>query len=299
METLLDLRHYEAIVAIVDAGSVTAAARQLTVSQSAVSHRLADAERRIGVALFDRRPARALQPTPAGLALYQAAARALPELQRAETDVLRSAGQAAEVVRLGVGSYDCYHWLPDFHRLISDELPNILIELVIVGASPAARLADRSVDVVLAPGQPEGIFDSTPLFTDELVLLCHPEHALADLEWVDPHALEGEVFLTYSHKPWPGFEYERFVRPAGVAPRTVMVIEQTGAIASMVASGLGVAILSRWASAPWIDTGQLIAVPCGRDGLSLQWCSLMRAGTPQTSPEHQVAQLLASWLRGR
>jgi DNA-binding transcriptional LysR family regulator len=78
-----------------------------------------------------------------------------------------------------------------------------------------------------------------------------------------------------------------------------MVIEQTGAIASMVASGLGVAILSRWASSPWIENRQLVAVRCGRNGLGLRWRSLMRAGTPTSSPEHQVAALLATWLDER
>ena len=88
----LDLHHYATVLAIVETGSMTAAADQLAVSQSAVSHRLAEAERRLGQPLFDRRPARALQPTPAGLILAQAAQRALPDLIRAESDVARGRG---------------------------------------------------------------------------------------------------------------------------------------------------------------------------------------------------------------
>ena len=102
----LDIHHYETIVSVIDTGSVGAAASQLMISQSAVSHRLAEAERRVGSELFARRPARTLLPTPAGLTLYQAALRALPELRRAEHDVLRSEGDAIDVVRIGVGSYD-------------------------------------------------------------------------------------------------------------------------------------------------------------------------------------------------
>ena len=292
----LELHHFATVMAIVDAGSLTVAADRLAVSQSAVSHRLAEAERRIGQPLFERRPARGLQPTPAGLRLYHSAARALPELLRAERDVIRAAGSAADVVRLGVGSYDCYHWLPEYHRRLVETLPDVLLELVVVGDEPGARLLDGDVDVVLAPGRPSGAIVSRPLFTDELVLLTHPDHELVDRGWIEPEALAEQTYLTYSRTPSPGFEYDRFVRPSGVVPSTVLVIEDTGAIVEMVAAGLGVTILSRWASGPAIDDGKVAAVPCGRRGLDLAWSALLREATPDEAPEARVATDLATWL---
>ena len=205
MVTRLELHHYETILEVVDAGSVGAAARRLSVSQSAISHRVAEAERRLGVELFARRPGRAMLPTPAGLALYQAAQRALPELLRAEQDVLRSDGDPSDVVRIGVGSYDCYHWFPGFHRVARERLPSVLLELVVVGDSPADRLNESSVDLVLAPGQTKGAFESRPLFTDELVLLVAPDHPAAGQAWVEPQIVEGEALLTYDNEPSPGF----------------------------------------------------------------------------------------------
>lgn len=293
----LDLSHYATVLAIVETGSMTAAADQLAVSQSAVSHRLAEAERRLGQPLFDRRPARALQPTPAGLVLAQAAQRALPELQRAETDIARTAGEAHEVVRLGVGSYDCYHWLPEYHRHATDALPDVLLELAVVGNAPGTRLRDGAVDVVLAPGTPEGQFTTRPLFTDELVLIVHPEHELSTRDWIEPTSLASETFLTYSRTPSPGFEYDRFVRASGVVPRVVLVIEDTGAITEMVASGIGVAILSRWVLAPEIEGGKVVAIRCGRNGLDLAWSALVRDRATPDAPESRVANDLAAWLR--
>ncbi len=292
----LDLHHYATVLAIVETGSMTAAADQLAISQSAVSHRLAEAERRLGQPLFDRRPARPLQPTPAGVVLAQAAQRALPDLLRAEHDIARAAGEAVDVVRLGVGSYDCYHWLPDYHRHASSTLGDVLLELAVVGDAPGARLRDGAVDVVLAPGWPEGQFSTRYLFTDELVLVTHPDHPLAGGAFVEPGALAEETFLTYSRTPSPGFEFDRFVRPSGVVPRTVLVIEDTGAITEMVASGIGVAILSRWALTPAIEADKVVATRCGRPGLDLTWSALIRERAAADAPESRVADDLAGWL---
>lgn len=293
---LLELRHYETLVAVIDAGSVGAAATQLSVTQSAVSHRIAEAERRLGVDLFERRPARTMLPTPAGLALYQAAQRGLPELLRGEQDVVRVGGDAQDVVRIGVASYDCYHWFPSFHEVTLVQLPHVLLELVVVGNEPFERLQESVVDVVLAPMARGVNVRAQELFVDELVLLVHPDHPVASMRWAPPEVAEGEVFLTYNSEPVPGFEYERFLRPAGVAPRAATVIQQTGAIAEMVASGLGMAILSRWAVTPWLDSGTIAAVRCGEDGLSLDWSALTRLGTPETSVEQATVDLLATHL---
>lgn len=296
MTSVLDLHHFETLVAVVETRSVTAAAKRLGVTQSAASHRLAEAQRRLGGQLFQPHVGRTVRPTPAAVALCQAAQRILPEIARAETDFMRAAGTNREIVRLGVESYDCYHWLPGFHTHTKDAIPDVVLELVVVGDSPVSKLSSGSVDVVLAPGSAVHTAESLRLFTDELVLVTHPDHPLAGREWIAPSALRDEVYLTYSDATVPGFEVDRFLRPAGIAPKTLLIIEQPGAIAEMVASGLGVSILSRWAMTPWIDAGKVAAVRCGERGLDLEWRSLLRPGTDGASAELRVARELARWL---
>ncbi len=296
MTSRLEMHHYETIVAVSDTGSVTAAAGRLHVSQSAVSHRLAEAERRLGGRLFERRPSRGMQPTPAALALCQAAHRAMPDLARAENDFMRSVGGTTATVRIGVGSYDCYHWLAPFAAASVDRLEGLLLELVVVGDAPVQRLADGTADLVLAPGPAQGTCDAQHLFTDELVLITHPEHQLAGRTWIGPESMTDENYFTYSRQPTPGFEYERFLRPAGVSPRTITVLEQTGAIAEMVAADFGVSILSKWAMSPWLDSGRLSSVRCGRSGLDLEWAALTRAESNGDAPERRVAEAIVDWL---
>lgn len=292
----VDRHLYETLVAIVETGSLTSAATRLNVTQSAVSHRLAEAERRVGQPLIERRTLRGLQPTPAGLVLVQAAQRALPEFERAEADIGRSVDTPNRVVRIGVGSYDCYHWLADFNARLRDVADDVLLELVAVGDAPSSRLNDGSADIVIAPATPTGTYDHRPLFTDELILLSAPGHIDTGREWVPPTVVEGEVFFTYDRVPTPGFEAERFLTTPKVSPRTVVVVKHTAAIAEMVAADLGIAILSRWAMKPWIDSSRLDAHRCGPDGLELEWSALTRVGTPDDSIEAMIITELADFL---
>jgi LysR family transcriptional regulator for metE and metH len=99
----------------------------LSISQSALSHRLADAEQRMGVKLFDSGPGRRLQPTEAGTVVQQAATLALAELQRCEDDVLRSAGRYSATVPVAVETYENYHWFAPFRSRLRTARPTNLL----------------------------------------------------------------------------------------------------------------------------------------------------------------------------
>ena len=81
----LDIKHWQMLKAIDEVGTLRQAAYVLGISQSALSHRLAEAERRLGGLLFVRE-GRRLRQTSAGRAMTQTASQIIPALQRAEQD---------------------------------------------------------------------------------------------------------------------------------------------------------------------------------------------------------------------
>ena len=290
----LELRHYETVVALVESETMTSAARQLAVTQSALSHRLAEAERRLGATLFSRGSDRRLTPTGHGLAVHQAASRVIDELRRLE-EALVSAPSSVEVtLRVAVGGYETYHWFPGFLDELRRDRPEVELDLVVIADAPGAALAARAVDLVLAPGVPSGDIGLVHLFDDELVLVCAPVHSLADHESIEAGDLVDETLLTYNALPSPGFEYDRFVRPSGATPRIVRVVRQTSAIVELVAAGVGVSILSRWATGPAVEAGRLATARCG-DGLEIPWHAAVRRNDVVAS---EVAERLSQYLAG-
>ena len=120
----LDIKHWAMLQAIEEAGTLRQAADVLGITQSALSHRLSEAERRLGGALFARE-GRRLRATPAGQAMTQASMQALPALQRAETDFEQISQHATSIVRLGIAAYSCFHWLPEFMQFATLKAPSI------------------------------------------------------------------------------------------------------------------------------------------------------------------------------
>lgn len=294
----LRLAHYRAVQAIAVHGGVTGAAEALGLTQSALSHQLREAERRLDASLF-RRIGKHLRPTPAGERIAGAAEAHLPALAAAEADAAGYAGVPRHRVRIGSGAYSCYRWLPAALQRFQDERPDV--EIRIVGdptRDPVAALLAGSIDVAIGSG-PLATADAAtvPLFQDELVMIVPPSHPVAAKAFVEPSDVADETYLTYTQVEHKGYEAERFMRPAGVFPRRLVTIELTEGICELVAAGFGVSILSQWAVAPYIADGRLVARRVGPDGLFVDWHASVRASDPPDSPANGLARALADSLK--
>ena len=294
----LDIKHWAMLKAIGETGTLRQAAYTLGITQSALSHRLAEAERRLGGLLFVRE-GRKLRETAAGRAMTQTANQIIPILQRAELDFEQAADNEITVVRFGVAAYSCYHWLPAFLAKMSKIEPGLQLELVASATqNPLRNLQEGTVDVVLAPGYfaAPGI-ESIPVFQDELVFVTNVKHKLAGKKFIEAEDLAGEDYLTYSKTAQPGFEYERFIRPSGVVPHLVTVVEVTDAIVELIASGFGVSILSKWAVQSAIKNNSGAVMKVSAESLDLEWSALIRTSETSSSTARILSARLAQWFQ--
>lgn len=294
----LEIRHWQMLKAISELGNVAQAADELGISQSALSHRIAEAERRMGGKFFEKE-GRCLKLTPAGALITQAALQTLPTLERAENDFELDASNEKQIVRLGVASYSCYYWLPDFMQYVSKKSPNIQLRLVASATqNPITSLQHGSVDIVIAPGYlaTPGIIP-TPLFEDELVLVTPYNHSLSHNTYIEAQDLSQQQYYTYSQNVLPGFEYDRFIRPSAIIPQQVEVVEMTDAIIELISAGLGMSILSKWAIDAALKSQRVSCTQLGKQGLDLAWSALTRESEKKNSSAKQVASLLALWYK--
>ena len=294
----LEARHYILLQAIHRLGSMSAAADQLGVTPSAVTHRIREAERRLGISLTARHGSQ-LQLSLSGKRLAQSAERALDELFRAEIDATRiGRGASGAVVRLGMATYNFFHWLPSFLKHLAVADPSLQIEILgEVTGEPLRLLHDNSVDVVLIPGplRDEKRVTFHPFRRDELICITAPSHRLAARAFIEADDLTAETFQTYSAMVTEGFEYERFFRPAGRYPVRLVPLSVPEAVQELVAANLGISILSKWAAQPRLDRGEIAGIRLGREGMDLDWHAAIRETDADGSPAATCVKALATW----
>ena len=107
---ILERSHLEIIRAVDQHGSLTAAAEELHLTQSALSHTIRKLESQLDIAIWYRE-GRNLRPTQAGEYLLAVANRLLPQLNYAEDRLKQFAKGERGTLRIGMECHPCYQWL--------------------------------------------------------------------------------------------------------------------------------------------------------------------------------------------
>jgi DNA-binding transcriptional LysR family regulator len=203
----VDLDAVRTFVAVADTGQFSEAAVDLSITQQAVSKRVASLERDLGVRLFTR-TARGARLTVDGQA-FLPGARELLQAEARAADSVRPGGRALRVDVIGRQLAPA-GLLRGFHRAY----PRTELEVVMLPDAGAAIAAvrtgaiDASFRAITAPARlPEGV-KASRVFDEPVQLLTGPAHELAAARAVTPAQLTG-------HKIWmpgivPGTEWAAY-----------------------------------------------------------------------------------------
>ena len=130
--------HFTMLMTIRNTGSLSAAARSLGLTQSAATHQVKEAERRLGISLLVRR-GRSVALTRAGESLADAAATCAPVLAEAEAKAQELGHGDAPRLRLAVGIQDGLPWAGDLFAALGRRASPIRLDLVQTGRDTPAQ----------------------------------------------------------------------------------------------------------------------------------------------------------------
>jgi LysR family transcriptional regulator for metE and metH len=281
----LEARDLRLVQAIAQAGGATRAAKQLALSQSAVSHQLRGLEDRLGLALFERQ-GRRLRITRAGEKLVELAQQVLAPLLQAELELKRGLHRERPKLRVATQCYTAYHWLPHALQALMREHPEVELVLqseVVSGAHEP--LDDDRCDVVLCVIPPtRGAYVRVPLFKDELMLAVSRGHALSRKPFVDGPDLEGETLIQNNIS---SVERERVLKQlfrGDPKLRHVLRVPVAEAVLDLVQAGMGVSVAAGFTLTRRIERGELEAVRLTRRGFPRAWTGVFRRGSRLEGP---------------
>jgi len=190
------LQQLQLILAVMQAGSLRAAADMLNLSQPALTKSLRQLEEELGTPLMIRSP-RGMRLAPAGELLAARAANVMREIQQARDDIAWHSRQGTGSVRLGLSPGAAIHLTPAAIARFESRWPQVRVHVIdTLYPTMLAQLRAGEIDLAIGP-LPDGDIGHDlrlqPLFTSQHVIAArdgHPRvHArhladLAEAAWV-------------------------------------------------------------------------------------------------------------------
>lgn len=271
---MIELKHLRTLQALRHSGSLASAAKQLHLTQSALSHQINEIEQRLGYRLFVRK-SQPIQFTTQGDIFLNLADRILPQIQQA----LQTCSQPPQnKLRLAIECHSCIQWLTPALNTFRQEWPDVAIDFKAgVTFEPQPALQQGELDLVMTSDiLPRSGLHYSSLFNFEVRLVVAPEHPLAKIEVLKPQDLADETLLIYPVQRQRLDIWKHFLQPASITP-ALKSVDNTMLLIQMVSAQMGIAALPHWVVENAERQGLVVTKTLG-DGLWRKLYAAVREG---------------------
>jgi LysR family transcriptional regulator for metE and metH len=297
---VIERTHLNILRQIEHDGSLTAAARSLHLTQSALSHAIRKLEAQAGTPIW-RREGRRIRLTPAGRYLLAEAERLLPQFERIDATLADYADGRHGSLRIGMECHPCYCWLLKVVEPYLRGWPGVDIDVVQqLRFDGLAALCNHDIDILVTPDplEREGVVFE-PVFDYEQVLVVADTHPLAGRDYIRARDLWDQVLFAYPVDPERLDIYTRLLDPARCRPRKHKAVESTDIMLQLVAAKRGVAAWPRWLADAYADQMPITAIRLGREGIGKQIHLGVRQASRDEPPIAGFLSLAASTAYGQ
>lgn len=288
----MPVNKYEAFLKAVERGSLTRAAVELGVTQSAVSHMIGALEEELGFSLLKRGRSGA-RATAEGERVLPAIRGMLNSREQLEQTAAAIRGLDCGTVRIGTFTSVAVHWLPGMIKRFQADYPNVELKLMNGDYHDVEQwLADGSCDLgfIALPTKQRG--KVTALLEDRLLAVVPKEHRLASLPRFPIKEVEHEPFISLLETS--DHDARRALDAAGVTPNIRYTTKDDYAIIAMVEQGLGVSIMPELLLSGRNDNVRIMELtPPASRVIGLCLPDADRAGPATT----RFAQCVSDWVR--
>jgi len=234
------LRQLELFAALPDYSTVSAAAADLHISESALSHSISELEKVVGEQLCVRRKARGLQLTPAGVFFAQRARSLIANADELISELSAQRGELSGPVKIGCYSGFAATVLPPVLDGFARAHPKIDIG-VTIGTDdelwPALSSGLIDVAIVYDMFVPEGLHHR-PVYRTEVLAVLPEGHPLAGEGAVDLADLAAEPLVLLDTAPSASNTLRMFTE-RGLTPNIVLRVPNLELVRVLVARGVG------------------------------------------------------------
>jgi DNA-binding transcriptional LysR family regulator len=295
----LDFLGLEAFLAVAERGSFHRAAAHLSITQTALSHRIRKFEEDLREKLFIR-TTRSVALTPAGLALLPKAKQLLGEARELFAELRGRAASRHESVAIGCLPTAAVHVLPP-----------VIVEFARLYPGTAVRIFDNSAGEIaerVQKGEAEfGItilgtgrwdLEIKPLLKEPFMLICPAAHEFAGRRSVSWSELGGVPMIRVSAQTGNRTLIDDALGVRSDSIDWMYEVQHVASAVSLVAAGAGLTVLPR-VSLDIAGLPKLAAVPLRNPSISRTLGAVTRRGIPLSAPAETLLALIAARLGKR
>jgi DNA-binding transcriptional LysR family regulator len=244
---IVELRHLRYFRAVGEELHFGRAADRLHIAQPPLSQQIRQLEREIGVALLTR-TTRSVELTPAGRAYLQRAVEILDAVDEAGSQARRIAAGVEGRLAIGCVGSATYSLLPQLVRALGESLPGVEVsvrgEMLVPAQIDALLSGDIDLALLRPPVNQDAIVAET-VRRDRLLAALPADHHLAGRSEVTMGDLRDEDFVVHAGHGRSVMSnlVAAICADAGFVPRIRQEVSETSTLVTLVAAGLGVAIV--------------------------------------------------------
>lgn len=277
----LDLNLFKVLLALLERRSVSAAAVELALTPSAVSHALGRLRLALGDPLFERRGG-GLTPTPYALEVGRRAAPAVENLRGATEPMTFDPKRSERRFALTGGSYSAAVLLPRLLDRLRQTAPRVRIRFIPIEADFIDAVERGRVDIAFgAEPQPPMRVEWLPLFEDEMVWAARRDHPFVRAPLTMAMLLRADHVVLERLRPIFGEDYQEARQFLDEAE------ELRSAQDLMLEPGRKAATVS--------DLAHAFAIACGSDAVTLTLRRYAQAAAPGVTqlltPPHRTPKI--------
>jgi len=241
---ILDIKHLQYFIEVSNFNSFSRAADNLFITQPSISKMIKRLETELGIELFER-SRKQLTLTDAGKIILEQAKLIDKAFKNLETELDNLTGLKKGHIRIGLPPIFNAHTFLEIVGEYHEKYPGITFQLVEDGSKKIEEdVGNNSLDVgvIVLPTKNE-IFDHFSFMEEDLKLILHPSHPLAEKEEVNLADLANESFILFNKDFVLNDRIIYSCNSAGFTPHIISESSQRSFIEEMVASKLGVSLL--------------------------------------------------------
>ena len=244
---MLELRHLKTLTALREHGSLVAAAGDLCLTPSALSHQLRELDQWFGVEVVNRR-SRTVSFSNVGQRLLKLADEVLPQVQIAQSDITRIVHGQTGRITFSSECHSCFDWLMPLLNQYRQQYPDVDLDFASgFEANPHELLQTGEFDLLITadPIALKGV-EYFPIFEYESRLVLSNTHPLVRAKDITVQELAEETLVTYPVDKHRLDIMSRLFIPANILPKQIRTTDLTQMLIQLVASGRGIGALPDW-----------------------------------------------------